>query len=458
MQYSLADNNNTIIALSTPNGSGAIAMIRLSGENAITLTDDLFKGKLLRKQPSHTLHYGRIVDGEETIDEVVIGLYKGPNSYTKQDVVEISCHGSDYIVQRILDLCIKHGARLAMPGEFTMRAFLNGGLDLSQAEAVGDLIAATSAAEHKMALNQLRGNYSNQIAELRQKLIDFASLVELELDFGEEDVEFADRKQLFDLVSGLLNRIESLIKSFRYGNALKKGVPTVIAGRPNAGKSTLLNALLGENRAIVSDIAGTTRDTIEENLVIEGINFRLIDTAGIRDANDKIEAIGIERTFEKIKQSSIIVYLFDAKQLNEEELRHDIQHLAAEKADLVIIANKVDIASNYEHLADTYDNILFISAKNETNISLLKRHLVETVKAWKVPNQSMVVNNMRHVQAFSQTAQALKAVQSGLTNHISGDFLAQDIREALHHLGSITGEISTDDLLGNIFSNFCIGK
>lgn len=456
MQNSISD---TIIALSTAPGVGAIAVIRLSGDKALTLTNKVFHGKDLTQQESHTAHFGTIRDGRKIIDEVVATIFIAPKSFTKENVVEISCHGSPYIVQKIIKLFLSKGARLAKPGEFTQRAFINGQFDLAQAEAVADLINADTEAAHTAALNQMRGGFSDQIKQLRQELIHFASMIELELDFGEEDVEFADRSDLKNLVDKLLEVIKILVNSFDLGNVIKNGVPTVIAGKPNAGKSTLLNALLNEEKAIVSDIEGTTRDFIEDEINLEGVVFRFIDTAGLRETEDKVEAIGVKRTREKMKQASLIIYLFDLTKDNLTDINREINMLENLGIPFIKVGNKVDNAQPalYEALKKDKD-ILFISAVNKENLEALKQKLVETVNLDNFKTGDTVVTNIRHYDNLVQTQNALTAVLEGLGNNITGDFLAMDIRQALHHLGEITGEITTDDLLANIFSKFCIGK
>jgi tRNA modification GTPase len=456
MQNSISD---TIIALSTAPGVGAIAVIRLSGDEALTLTNKVFHGKDLTQQESHTAHFGTIRDGRKIIDEVVATIFIAPKSFTKENVVEISCHGSPYIVQKIIKLFLSKGARLAKPGEFTQRAFINGQFDLAQAEAVADLINADTEAAHTAALNQMRGGFSDQIKQLRQELIHFASMIELELDFGEEDVEFADRSDLKNLVDKLLEVIKILVNSFDLGNVIKNGVPTVIAGKPNAGKSTLLNALLNEEKAIVSDIEGTTRDFIEDEINLEGVVFRFIDTAGLRETEDKVEAIGVKRTREKMKQASLIIYLFDLTKDNLTDINREINMLENLGIPFIKVGNKVDNAQPalYEALQKDKD-ILFISAVNKENLEALKQKLVETVNLDNFKTGDTVVTNIRHYDNLVQTQNALTAVLEGLGNNITGDFLAMDIRQALHHLGEITGEITTDDLLANIFSKFCIGK
>ena len=455
-------NQTNIIALSTAPGIGALSVIRLSGPDVITICSNLFSKDLAEKE-SHTLHFGMLNDEEgKVVDEVVIGLFKGPNSFTGEDIVEISCHGSSYIVQQIIALFLRNDVELAKPGEFTMRAFLNGKMDLSQAEAVADLIASQTEGAHRIALTQLRGGVSNQISELRTKLIDFASLIELELDFSEEDVEFADRTKLKELVRQILDVIEQLIGSFALGNAIKNGVNTVIAGRPNAGKSTLLNALLNEERAIVSHIAGTTRDTIEEVLNIEGVAFRLIDTAGIREAHDQIEAIGVERTMEKIEQSAILVYVFDVTELFPEHVWADLAKILTGKTKVIAVANKMDLhphAQPEDYISDILpaESIITASAKNRMNIEYLKEKLYKIAVGSDIQSD-IVISNARHVDALSKSKERLEAVLNSLDTGITSDFVAMDIRQALYHLGEITGEISSDDLLGNIFGKFCIGK
>ncbi|MBE9586415.1 tRNA uridine-5-carboxymethylaminomethyl(34) synthesis GTPase MnmE [Mucilaginibacter sp. JRF] len=450
-------HEDTIVALATPNGVGAIGVIRLSGPQAITIANSVFKGKDLTKQASHTIHFGHVADGEVLLDEVLMSLFVAPRSYTRENVVEISCHGSTYILESIIRLLIKQGARAAKPGEFTLRAFLNGQLDLSQAEAVADLIAANSKASQQVALQQLRGGFSNQLTSLREQLVQFASLVELELDFSEEDVEFANRDQLKQLVVDTMRVIGGLIKSFELGNAIKQGVNTVIAGRPNAGKSTLLNALLNEERAIVSHIAGTTRDTIEEVLNIKGINFRLIDTAGIREATDAIEQIGVERTMEKINQSALIIYVYDAAQITVEELDADIEKLHRPGVNLLLVANKIDLLTEDQFNALPAEAIQ-VSAQQKQHIDELKDKIYYAAIKEQLTGSETLVTNIRHLEALQKTEEALNRVLNGIDGYITSDFLAMDIKQALHYLGEITGTVTTDDLLDNIFSKFCIGK
>jgi tRNA modification GTPase len=447
---------DTICALATPNGVGAIGVIRVSGGQAIEFVNRIFKGKDLTKQETHSIHFGKIIDGERVLDEVLASLFIAPKSYTGEHTVELSCHGSPFIQQQILELLIRQGCRAAQAGEFTLRAFLNKKLDLSQAEAVADLIASDSEESHKMAMNQMRGGFSVQINQMREQLINFASLIELELDFAEEDVEFAQRTQLIKLVNDILTLIIGLTDSFKYGNAIKNGIPTVIAGKPNAGKSTLLNALINEERAIVSDIAGTTRDTIEEAFILDGIVFRLIDTAGIREhAADIIEEKGIERTFEKIQQSSIVIYVFDATTTTTDELENELKAFSGLNTIIIPVANKTDLAAN--SFTDSTLEPIVISAKTHAGINLLKQRLINAVRIDEVKND-VIITNVRHYEALKNAADSLNQVLHGIDLGISGDLIAFDIRRALFHLGEITGEVTTDDLLANIFSKFCIGK
>ncbi|HMO40640.1 MAG TPA: tRNA uridine-5-carboxymethylaminomethyl(34) synthesis GTPase MnmE [Saprospiraceae bacterium] len=463
MYHSTQTLNDTIVALATPPGTGAIGVIRLSGMDAIRIANTVFHGKDLAQQASHTVHFGTIRNGEQLLDEVLVTLFIAPKSYTGEDVVEVSCHGSTYIIQQVIHLLLQKGARLAQPGEFTLRAFLNGRMDLSQAEAVADLIAAESESAHTVAMQQMRGGFANEIKRLREDLIHFASMIELELDFGEEDVTFANRDDLRQLIMKIRHIIYNLIISFQLGNVIKNGVSTVIAGRPNAGKSTLLNALLNEERAIVSDIAGTTRDTIEEVLNIKGVQFRLIDTAGIREAQDQIEAIGVQKTMEKIQQSALLIYVFDIIKTPPEAVHQDISKLLHPGIQLLVVANKMDLNpyTKWEHYAAapiTQDNFVPISAINQMNIEFLKEKLYEAALSGKTTLESTIVTNARHYAALQGADERLQAVLQGLEQGITGDFLALDIRRALAYLGEITGEVGVEDLLENIFSRFCIGK
>ncbi|WP_316795278.1 tRNA uridine-5-carboxymethylaminomethyl(34) synthesis GTPase MnmE [Pedobacter agri] len=451
------NNQDTIVALSTPSGSGAIGVIRLSGPDAISLANAVFAGKDLEQQASHTLHFGLVKDGEHIVDEVVAGLFVSPKSYTKENVVEISCHGSNYIIQQIINLLISKGARAAKPGEFTLRAFLNGAFDLSQAEAVADLIASNSKASHDVAMQQMRGGFATELKALREQLIHFASMIELELDFAEEDVEFANREQLTHLVHKINHVLRRLISSFEMGNVIKNGVPIVIAGKPNVGKSTLLNALLNEERAIVSDIAGTTRDTIEDELTIGGIVFRFIDTAGIRDTADIIEALGVERTLEKMKQAKLIIYMADASQ-SVAEIEEQVRGLVQLEIPYLVLVNKADLIDTEQRKAFGNMNVVFISAKEKQGIDELKTTLLEQVNLHHINTSETLVTNIRHVEALKQTENALQRVLDNVDNPVTSDFLAMDIKQALHYLGEITGTVTTDDLLENIFTKFCIGK
>lgn len=460
--YIKTDLDDTICALATAGGIGAIGIIRVSGAKAISIVNSVFKGKNLEQAEGYTLHFGQIIDGETVLDEVLASVFKAPKSYTGENTIELSCHGSPYILQKILELLVKKGARMAKPGEFTLRAFLNKKLDLSQAEAVADLIASDNAGAHQTAMQQMRGGYSQQIQYLREQLVNFASLIELELDFAEEDVEFASKTELYNLVKNIHSLLHSLIHSFSYGNVLKNGVPTVIAGRPNAGKSTLLNALLNEERAIVSNIAGTTRDTIEESFVVDGISFRLIDTAGIRHSNDTIESIGIERTFEAIQKASLVLYLFDASSTTPEQLKAELAQLPKGNHTVIPIRNKIDLIKNgssNEGIWDKahYPEMVHISSLNKSGINDLTDYLRSFIQTSKGAND-IVVSNLRHYEALQQASDALEKVLQAIEMQMSGELLAMDIRKAIFHLGEITGEITTDDLLGNIFSKFCIGK
>jgi tRNA modification GTPase len=469
MLYNIDNQQDTIVALATAPGIGAIGVIRLSGKDAIEICDLFFYGKKLSAQLSHTIHFGTIRDEENRIlDEVLVSIFKTPKSYTRENVVEISCHGSPYILQQIIQLFLRNGCRMANAGEFTLRAFLNGQLDLSQAEAVADLISSSSEASHSVAMQQMRGGISLEIKRLREELINFASLIELELDFGEEDVEFANRDALKALMEKIQRYINALLQSFQLGNAIKNGISTVIAGRPNAGKSTLLNALLNEERAIVSEIAGTTRDTIEEILNIKGVEFRLIDTAGIREATDAIEKIGVAKTMEKIEQSSVLLYVFDVIETEPQEVIEDLRQLMQINQKLLVVSNKMDfnpyfsaddlLKAQGDEVFLQKENIIAVSAKNEMNIPYLKEKLYDTAIESNISQESVIVSNSRHYDALNKANTSIKDAIFALENNVTSDFMALDIRRALSYLGEITGEVSVEDLLGNIFSKFCIGK
>jgi len=476
-------NQDSIVALATPSGAGAIAIIRVSGADAIAIGSKVFqsvKGKDLSKQATHTLHLGHIVDDQKMLDEVLISVFKGPNSYTGENTIEISCHGSTYIQQQIIQLLLRKGCRMANAGEFTLRAFLNGKLDLSQAEAVADLISSDNEASHQIAMQQMRGGFSNEIAKLREELLNFASLIELELDFAEEDVEFADRTQF----SALLNRIEKVLKrlidSFAVGNVIKNGIPVAIVGEPNVGKSTLMNALLNEERAIVSDIAGTTRDTIEDELVIGGIGFRFIDTAGIRETEDIVESMGIRKTYEKMEQAQVVVYLVDSYLLAaDEQLETFTKEIGKIKNQfplkpLIIVGNKADKVTDAvrQKLLEAMDSItsslftinqqqstfLLLSAKENLGVEELKNRLLSFVNTGALRNNETIVTNTRHYDSLLKALEEIQKVRWGMEANLSSDLLAIDIREALYQFGIITGQVTNDELLGNIFANFCIGK
>ena len=446
-------NNDTICALATGGGISAIALIRISGKETINIVNKIFS-KDLSKKETHTVHFGNIIDKKNIIDEVIVTLFHKDQSFTGEETVEISCHGSKYIQKKILELLINNGVRMADPGEYSMRAFQNGKLDLSQAESIADLIEAESEAAHKTAIQHLRGGFSKKLKLLRQKLIDFASLIELELDFSEEDVEFADRNQLNNLLNELQKEISALINSFKIGNVIKNGIPVAILGAPNVGKSTLLNTLLNEDKAIVSDIAGTTRDSIEDEIIIKGYNFRFIDTAGIRKTNDKIENLGIDRTISHAKKSSIIIYLLDASENIENQI-NNINKLDKEDQDKVIrVINKIDL----NNLKSKIDDCIFISAKENIGIEELKNKIFDYTNINALDNNNTIVTNQRHYEQLKNTLNELEIVIEGLSNGLSSDLLAINIKQSLFHLGLITGEVSTDDLLSNIFGRFCIGK
>jgi tRNA modification GTPase len=481
------DRTDTICAIATPPGNGAIALVRLSGPDALQICEAIFspakKGSHISQALTHTIHFGRILEDDEVLDEVLVSVFREPNSYTGEDAVEISCHGSTYIQQKLVELLIRQGARQAGPGEFTLRAFLNGKFDLSQAEAVADLIAANSVTSHDLALRQMRGGFSSTITDLRSRLLNFASLIELELDFSQEDVEFVDRKQLRLLLTELHAEVDRLVSSFSLGNVLKKGIPVAIVGKPNVGKSTLLNAILNEERAIVSEIPGTTRDTIEDTVVIHNYAFRFIDTAGLRHASDEIETMGIERTYRSIEQASIVLYVVD---VNDPDCNEAIQFIrrietedlirleddknireksgngergTANHKKFILIANKTDLLEESPHRLKEFLDLdcIFVSAKRKENINLIAERLVEAVGVLGIQDTSLV-SNLRHYEALAHTREALEATLSGLDASLSSDLLVTDLRDALFHLGTITGEITTDEILGNIFGKFCIGK
>jgi tRNA modification GTPase len=464
-----AGNNTSICAIASSPGNGAIALIRLSGSEAFSICEKIFESasqKKISEQKPYTIHFGKIRDGDVLIDEVLVSIFKNPKSYTGEDLIEISCHGSEFIQQQILKTLIKNGARLAQPGEFTLRAFINGKMDLSQAEGVADLIASGSEASHKIAMQQMRGSFSEEINQLRAQLLNFISLIELELDFSEEDVEFADRTQLSNLMQKIHLRISELMGSFDLGNVIKKGIPVAIVGNPNVGKSTLLNILLKEERAIVSAIAGTTRDAIEDVININGISFRFIDTAGLRETQDQIESIGINRTKEKIQQAAIVLLMVDASDAMA-NIQHSIQSVKADidEQQLIIAFNKIDLSGNHEMLVEQLeiidhelDSVVSISAKVHSNIDKLVDALLMKVDLSYLKDNDVVVSNVRHFEALQLANDALERAKNGLENNLPSDLMAIDIRQVLHYLGEITGEISNDEVLGNIFSQFCIGK
>jgi tRNA modification GTPase len=466
-------SQETIVALASPSGAGAIAVIRLSGKDALSIAEQVFQsvsGKSLSKQKTHTIHLGHIVNDGKVFDQVLLSIFKNPHSYTGEDVVEISCHGSTYIQQQIIQLLLRKGCRMAQAGEFTLRAFLNGKLDLSQAEAVADLISSDNEASHQIAMQQMRGGFSNEIAKLREELLNFASLIELELDFAEEDVEFADRTQFSELLTRIEFVLKRLIDSFAVGNVIKNGIPVAIVGEPNVGKSTLLNALLNEERAIVSEIAGTTRDTIEDELVIGGIGFRFIDTAGIRETKDVVESIGIKKTFEKIEQAQVVLFLIDSLQLiidNENTVKIEIEKIKNQfpQKPLIVVTNKVDLLNAENRIK--FDNqlsiinyplLIEISAKEKQGIDELKNQLLSFVNTGALRNNETIVTNTRHYDSLLKALEEIQKVKYGVQTNLSSDLMAIDIKQALYYFGEITGEVTNDELLGNIFANFCIGK
>lgn len=465
-------NQDTICALATANGVGAIGIIRISGEDAVSITNKIFEGKDLEAVKTHTVHYGFIKDNDEVIDEVMVSVFYAPRTFTAENSVEISFHGSPHIAKRILEALINNGARMAKAGEFTMRAFMNGRIDLSQAESIADLIASENEAVRKMALNQLKGGISQEISILRNDLLNFTSLIELELDFSEEDVEFADRSALNQLLQNLKTKLQSLIDSFQYGNAMKNGIDVAIIGKPNAGKSTLLNALLKEERAIVSDIAGTTRDTIEEVLHIKGTAFRFIDTAGIRETVDKIEEIGVKKAKEKISTAKILLYLYDEFDSTAEEVISFIKEIYREDLKVILLHNKIDkLVDREEPTLNSFDaqlkaelvpyytdTIMGISARDNINIELLKAELANYVEELKTEENAVVITNQRHYEALQKSFNSVQKVEEAVSMGIQTELLAYELRTALEHLGEISGEFTNDEVLGNIFSKFCIGK
>ena len=451
-------NQDTICALATADGVGAIGIIRVSGQGALAVVNRIFEGKNLEKVPTHTVHYGFIKDQEEIIDEVMVSVFHAPRTFTAENSAEISFHGSSHIAKKILEALLKNGARTAKAGEFTMRAFMNGRIDLSQAESIADLIASENEASRKAALEQLKGGISKEIAVLRGDLLNFTSLIELELDFAEEDVEFADRSALMGLIANLKTKLGSLIDSFQYGNAVKNGINVAIIGKPNAGKSTLLNALLKEERAIVSDIAGTTRDTIEEVLHIKGTAFRFIDTAGIRETSDTIEEIGVKKAKEKIASAKVLLYLYDEQDSSAEEIISFIKEFYRPDLKVMLLHNKIDQTLKRELVPDYTDTILGISARENINIELLKAELSSFVETLKGSENAVVITNQRHYEALRKSLDSVERVEEAVVSGIHTELLAYELRTALEHLGEISGEFTNDEVLGNIFNKFCIGK
>jgi tRNA modification GTPase len=456
-------NQDTIIALATPNGLGAISVIRISGKESISITESVFKSKsknLLSNQKSHTVHLGHLIKKGHELDEVLITLFKGPHSYTGENTIEISCHGSTYIQKEIINLFIENGIRIANPGEFTLRAFLNGKMDLNQAEAVADLIASENEGSHKLAMQQMKSGFSDDLKKLRTELLHFSSMIELELDFSQEDVEFVERDEFKKLTNKIKLELNALINSFQSGNVLKNGISVTIAGKPNAGKSSLLNTLLNDDKAIVSDIPGTTRDSIEDSLVIEGINFRFTDTAGLRETTDYIESKGIEKTISKIKSSKILLYLFDSNDTNIDEINNSIDNFKRDDLSIILVRNKIDLINqNTKLLKDLKStaNIIEIEATDSKSVDLLKIRLIKEVELLN-PYTDIIISNSRHYEALIKALKAIEEVNEGLMNSLSGDLLSVDIRRSIEYLAEITGEITNDDVLGNIFANFCIGK
>jgi len=458
-------NQDTIIALATPNGLGAISVLRISGKESISVTEKVFKAKnnkLLSKQDSHTVHLGHLIKKGHQLDEVLVTLFKGPHSYTGENTIEISCHGSIYIQKEIINLFIDNGIRVANPGEFTLRAFLNGKMDLNQAEAVADLIASENEGSHKLAMQQMKSGFSDDLKKLRTELLHFSSMIELELDFSQEDVEFVERDEFKKLTNKIKLELNTLINSFQSGNVLKNGVSVAIAGKPNAGKSSLLNTLLNDEKAIVSDIPGTTRDSIEDSLIIQGINFRFTDTAGLRETTDFIESKGIEKTINKIKNAKILLYLFDANDTNVNEIKSSINNFKRDDLSIILVRNKIDLINQNSKLLDDIKSIsksqlLEIEATDAKSVESLKIRLINEVELLN-PYTDIVISNSRHYEALIKALRAIEEVNEGLVDNVSGDLLSVDIRRSIDHLSEITGEITNDDVLGNIFANFCIGK
>ena len=458
-------NQDTIIALATPNGLGAISVLRISGKQSISVTEKVFKAKnnkLLSKQDSHTVHLGHLIKKGHQLDEVLVTLFKGPHSYTGENTIEISCHGSTYIQKEIINLFIDNGIRVANPGEFTLRAFLNGKMDLNQAEAVADLIASENEGSHKLAMQQMKSGFSDDLKKLRAELLHFSSMIELELDFSQEDVEFVERGEFKKLTNKIKLELNTLINSFQSGNVLKNGISVAIAGKPNAGKSSLLNTLLNDEKAIVSDIPGTTRDSIEDSLIIQGINFRFTDTAGLRETTDFIESKGIEKTINKIKNAKILLYLFDANDTNVNEIKSSINNFKRDDLSIILVRNKIDLINQNSKLLDDIKSIsksqlLEIEATDAKSVESLKIRLINEVELLN-PYTDIIISNSRHYEALIKALRAIEEVNEGLVDNVSGDLLSVDIRRSIDHLSEITGEITNDDVLGNIFANFCIGK
>jgi tRNA modification GTPase len=458
-------NQDTIIALATPNGLGAISVLRISGKESISVTEKVFKAKnnkLLSKQDSHTVHLGHLIKKGHQLDEVLVTLFKGPHSYTGENTIEISCHGSTYIQKEIINLFIDNGIRVANPGEFTLRAFLNGKMDLNQAEAVADLIASENEGSHKLAMQQMKSGFSDDLKKLRTELLHFSSMIELELDFSQEDVEFVERGEFKKLTNKIKLELNTLINSFQSGNVLKNGISVAIAGKPNAGKSSLLNTLLNDEKAIVSDIPGTTRDSIEDSLIIQGINFRFTDTAGLRETTDFIESKGIEKTINKIKNAKILLYLFDTNDTNVNEIKSSINNFKRDDLSIILVRNKIDLINQNSKLLDDIKSIsksqlLEIEATDAKSVESLKTRLINEVELLN-PYTDIVISNSRHYEALIKALRAIEEVNEGLVDNVSGDLLSVDIRRSIDHLSEITGEITNDDVLGNIFANFCIGK